>query len=158
MRVRFDELEIQGRPPEDTWLAGSVRGYRPTMGDYEHSTTVATDPDSLFAYLSDVSNLPEYFAAMKSAEPADGPAVHTVADIDGHEVEGEAWFTADHEARTIRWGSEGPNHYGGELRVTGADDGSRVTVTLHTEHMDGPAIERGLQKTLAQIKQNVHDN
>lgn len=52
------------------------------MGDYERSTTVSTDPDSLFDYLSDVSNLPGYFAAMKSAEPADGPAVHTVAEVE----------------------------------------------------------------------------
>lgn len=125
------------------------------MGDYEHSTTVTTDPDALFAYLSDVSNLPHYFASMKSAEPAEGAAVHTVADVDGHEVEGEAWFTADAEARSIRWGSEGPNHYSGELRVTGDGDGSRVTVSLHTEHVDGPSIDSGLEQTLAQIKKNV---
>ena len=125
------------------------------MGDYEHSTTVPTGPDALFDYLSDVGNLPRYFSAMKSAEPADGDAVHTVADVGGHEVEGEAWFTTDRAARSIRWGSEGPNHYSGELRVEGADDGSRVTVTLHTEHADGPDIDRGLEDTLAQIRTNM---
>lgn len=125
------------------------------MGDYQHSTTVAAAPDALFSYLSDVENLPHYFAAMKSAEPADGEAVHTVAEVDGHEVEGEAWFTTDADARSIRWGSEGPNHYSGELQVEGADDGSRVTVTLHTEHADGPDIDRGLAETLDRIRTNV---
>jgi uncharacterized membrane protein len=125
------------------------------MGDYEQSTTVTTDPEALFAYLSDVSNLPDYFAAMKSAEPADGDAVHTVAEVDGTEREGEAWFTADDDARTIRWGSEGANHYSGELAVQGADGGSQVTVRLHTEHADGPEIDSGLRETLAQIKRNV---
>lgn len=125
------------------------------MGDYEQSTTVTTDPEALFAYLSDVSNLPDYFAAMKSAEPADGDAVHTVAEVDGTEREGEAWFTADDEARTIRWGSEGASHYSGELAVQGADGGSQVTVRLHTEHADGPEIDSGLRETLAQIKRNV---
>lgn len=127
------------------------------MGDYEQSTTVTAEPDALFAYLSDVNNLPDYFASMRSAEPAEGDAVHTVAEVDGVEREGEAWFTADDEARSIRWGSQGPNHYSGELEVVGADNGSEVTVRLHTEHVDDEAITTGLKETLAHIKQNVEE-
>ncbi len=127
------------------------------MGDYERSTTVHADADALFGYLSDVKNLPSYFSSMRSAEPADGDAVHTVAEVDGTRREGEAWFTTDAEARSIRWGSEGPNHYSGELSVIGAPEGSRVTVTLHTEHVEGEQIERGLDETLAHIKRNVED-
>ena len=125
------------------------------MGDYEQTTTVSADPDELFGYLADVENLPHYFAAMRSAEPAGGDAVHTVAEVDGHRREGDAWFTTDAEARSIRWGSEGPNHYGGELEVLGDPTGSRVTVRLHTEHVDGPGITEGLAETLEQIKRNV---
>jgi uncharacterized membrane protein len=123
--------------------------------DYEQTTTVSADADALFSYLSDVNNLPDYFAAMKSAEPAEGDAVHTVAEVDGTEREGEAWFTADDEARSIRWGSQGPNHYSGELEVVGADTGSEVTVRLHTEHTDSEAINDGLIETLQHIKRNV---
>ena len=135
------------------------------MGTYEHSTVVTADPDELFAYLSDVHNLPDYFAAMEEAEPAgkaegdvpeDSIAVHTVADVDGTRREGEAWFTTDADARTLRWGSEGPSHYGGELRVdAGGDDVATVTVVLHTEHVEGERIQEGLEATLAQIKENV---
>ncbi len=125
------------------------------MGDYEQTTTVTADPDALFAYLSEVGNLPHYFESMESAEPAGGDAVHTVADVDGQRREGEAWFTADDQARTIRWGSEGPNDYSGELAVTGAESGAQVTVRLHTEHVEGDQIRQGLEKTLAQIKRNV---
>ncbi len=127
------------------------------MGDYEHSTTVDTDADALFVYLSDVGNLPSYFSSMRSAEPAGGDAVHTVADVEGQQVEGEAWFTTDAAARSISWGSEGPNNYKGELKVDESGSSSRVTVTLHTEHADGDNIERGLDETLAQIKKNVED-
>ena len=125
------------------------------MGDYEQTTTVSADADALFHYLSDVNNLPDYFAAMKSAEPTEGDAVHTVAEVDGTEVAGEAWFTADEEARSIRWGAPGDSHYGGELEVTGAGSGSQVTVRLHTEHGDDVAIANGLSETLAHIKRNV---
>jgi len=128
------------------------------MGDYEQTTTVSAEPDTLFDYLSDVNNLPHYFAAMKSAEPVEGDAVHTVAEVDGTEREGEAWFTADAEARSIRWGAQGPHDYSGELEVQGAPSGSQVTVRLHTEHTDSQAITDGLTETLDHIKRNVEQH
>ena len=125
------------------------------MDDYEQTTTVSAGPDALFRYLSDVHNLPSYFAAMKSAEPAGGDAVHTVAEVDGTEREGDAWFTTEDDTRKIRWGAPGPSQYSGELQVTEDPDGSRVTVRLHTEHGGGQQITDGLAETLAQIKRNV---
>jgi hypothetical protein len=115
------------------------------MGDYERSTTVAAPPGVLFDYLSDVGNLPHYFAAMKTAEPGEGNEVHTVAEVDGHRVEGDAWFTAE-------------NDYAGELSVAGDGDGSRVTVKLHSSHGEPEKIESGLEETLAAIKRNVEGN
>jgi uncharacterized protein YndB with AHSA1/START domain len=134
------------------------------MGTYESTTTVTASPDELFSYLSDVHNLPEYFAAMKSAEPAgkaegDVPpgaeAVHSVAVVNGQRAEGEAWFVRDADARSLSWGSEGPNNYRGELRVEGDGDGSRVTVTLHTEQTEGEQVQGGLDTTVATIKEKV---
>jgi uncharacterized protein YndB with AHSA1/START domain len=134
------------------------------MGTYESTTTVTAAPDELFSYLSDVHNLPEYFAAVKSAEPAgkatgDVPpgaeAVHSVAVVNGQRAEGEAWFQRDAGARSISWGSEGPNDYHGELKVDGDGESSKVTVRLHTEHAEGDQIREGLETTLAQIKEIV---
>ncbi|WP_433506070.1 SRPBCC family protein [Pseudonocardia halophobica] len=135
------------------------------MGDYEHSTTVAAEPDTLFRYLSDVHNLPDYFDSMREAEPTGSAAtgdvpggaeeVHVVADVDGERKEGEAWFDSDPALRSLRWGSEGLNGYHGELSVNAAAEGSEVTVTLHTEHVDGERIRAGLEHTLAEIKQKV---
>ncbi|RTL62669.1 MAG: SRPBCC family protein [Pseudonocardiaceae bacterium] len=127
------------------------------MGDYEHSTTVAADPDELFDYLSDVHNLPDYFAAMREAEPTGeashgGEEVHVVAEVEGKRREGEAWIDADKEKRTLSWGSEGPNGYGGALEVGGSPGDATVTVKLHTERADGPGIRAGLEQTLAEIK------
>lgn len=134
------------------------------MGTYESTTTVAASPDELYTYLSDVHNLPEYFAAMKSADPAGraegevppgSEAVHTVAEVDGERREGEAWFTRDADARSLRWGSEGPSDYNGELRVDDDRGSSRVTVRLHTEHVEDARIQDGLETTLAKIKDEV---
>ena len=130
------------------------------MGDYEHTATVSADPDALFRYLSDVHNLPDYFASMREAEPTgehvdEGEEVHVVADVEGNRREGEAWISVDDAARTLRWGSEGPNSYHGELEVSPAGGGSEVAVRLHTERADGPGIRAGLEETLASIKRQV---
>ncbi len=132
------------------------------MSDYERSTTVEAEADALFDYLSDVGNLPRYFSRMTGAEPAGGEAVHVTAEIDEggehKEVGGEAWFRVDDVARTIRWGSEGPNEYRGELEVSGEGETSEVTVRLHTMRDEEGEIEPELERTLANVKRLVEDS
>ncbi len=134
------------------------------MSDHEQSTTVAAPPEALFDYMADVGNLPRYFPAMRSAETVadegDHAEVHTVAEVEGTRREGDAWFTAEPDSCSIRWGSEGESGYRGELHVGDANGGSRVTVRLHTEHVDGnpdaeAAVERRLAETLETIRRNV---
>lgn len=98
------------------------------------TTNVAAPADDLFAYLSEASNLPEYFPMMTSARSVDdGGAVHTTAVLDdGSKVEGEAWFEVDQDGRSIKWGSEGDHDYRGELTVTGEGESSEVEISIHT--------------------------
>jgi uncharacterized membrane protein len=128
------------------------------MGDFEASTTVDADANALFDYLSQVSNLPRYFARMTSAEPGDGAEVHTVARMpDGEQVAGDAWFTVDPDANRIEWGSEGPNDYHGSLEVSGSASGAEVRAQLHTTRVadDNAEVQQGLEETLATIKRLV---
>ncbi len=128
------------------------------MGDFEARTTVDTDENALFDYLSQVSNLPRYFTRMTSAEPGDGAEVHTVARMpDGQQVEGNAWFTVDDEARRIEWGSEGPHDYHGSLQVSAAGPGAEVHARLHSTRVgDGDTeVQQGLDDTLATVKRLV---
>ena len=126
------------------------------MGDYEHSTTIRRDADSLFEFLAAVENLPEYIESMESVEPIGNGQARVVAVVAGHRREGTAWLRTDESRRAMRWGSEESNGYHGELRIEDAPDGSAtVTVVLHTERADGPGIRAGLEQTLANIKQLV---
>ena len=126
------------------------------MSESSAEVRVETTADQLFDYLSQVSNLPEYFPRMTSAEAVDGgEAVTTTARLDdGTEVEGEAWFRVDDEARTIEWGSEGDNDYHGELEVTtDSATASRVTVTIHTERdVADDDLEGSLREVAEKIK------
>lgn len=125
------------------------------MGDYQRSQSVDAPAGQLFGYLSDVGNLPRYFTAMTSAEPAGNDAVRVVADLDGTTREGEAWFRVDRERQHLEWGSEGPDNYHGYLDVTGDGDVSSVTVFVHTERHDSAGIDQGISQTLEEVKRLV---
>jgi len=144
------------------------------MPDFERSATVSADADAVFEYLADVGNLPRYFSRMTDAERTGGDAVRVTAVIDedsdgkadsggeegaGNErqVEGEAWFRVDERARTITWGSKGPNEYRGELEVSGDGASSEVAVRLHTKRDASDEIDQELEKTLANVKRLVEE-
>ncbi len=127
--------------------------------DSTRSTTVSAPADTLFAYLSEVENLPEYFATMKEAHRTGGSdEVHTVAELPGgQEVEGEAYFRVDEAQRHIAWGSEGGSEYAGSLDVTASGDGSVVEVRIHSPHGSDEDITRGIDETLATLKKTVEE-
>ncbi len=128
------------------------------MADFTESTDVDADDQALFAYLSDVSNLPQYFSRMTQASPGDGEKIHTKARMpDGHEEQGDAWFRVLTERQRVEWGSEGDSDYHGHLDVESAGAGSRVEVHLHTERVQAgdEQIREGLKETLSNIKRLV---
>lgn len=126
------------------------------MADYTGTTTVSAPEDSLFAYLSDVENLPGYFARMREAHRTQADEVHTVAVMpDGSTYEGEAWFRVDQGAKHIAWGSEGENDYSGYLDVSADGGGSQVEVHIHSPHVESQEVQQGIDQTLATIRQQV---
>ncbi len=128
------------------------------MADFESTTTVDAAPQALFDHLSDVGDLPTYFSRTTSARPGDGDTVRTTAPLpDGREVEGDATFTVDKDAKTLEWGSEGPSSYGGRLEVEAEGMGSTLTVHLHTTRVEaGDArVQQGIDETVAHVKKLV---
>jgi uncharacterized membrane protein len=128
------------------------------MGDYRHSVKVNAPAARLFAYLSDVRNLPRYFTAMTSAEPAGDQAVKVTASLHGTTRQGEAWFKVDRQRQHLEWGSEGPSNYHGYLDVTGDAAAAEVAVFLHTERHDSGDINQGLINTLAAVTRLVEES
>jgi carbon monoxide dehydrogenase subunit G len=129
---------------------------------YQGTRVVRADTKALFAFLSQVENLPRYFPRITSAKPTGDEEVDVTAVIEppGEEeqtVESEAWFRVDDERHQIEWGSEGPNDYQGDLEVTSDGDDSRVSLTLHTE-ADHPGIQDSLEETLETVARLVEGN
>ncbi len=131
------------------------------MPEYQRSLTIDATPDELFSFLSEVENLPKYFARLTSAHPATGDEVHVTATLPAEAtggspqtVESDATFSIDADNRSISWGTETEHHYHGELQVTPVGEGASVAVTLHTEH-ESEQINDGIDETLRNIKDLV---
>lgn len=125
------------------------------MPTYKRSVTLNAGSDRVFNYLSDVKNLPEYFDRLDSAKPVGGQenpdAVQVSADLDGKEVEGEAWFRVDRTNNSIEWGSEEHGDYRGKLQVTPDQNRSIVDLELHSPH-GGDEVVKGLDATLEHVR------
>ena len=120
------------------------------MTSYEHRASVDVPADDLFAFVAEPGNLPKYFPDLTEVESTGGDGVHVEAEVGGRHVEAEGWIRVDRATRTLSWGTPGEDDYHGELTV--ADEGagrSGITITLHTEHVGGPDVQRALEEAMA---------
>jgi hypothetical protein len=108
--------------------------------EHEHTQYVAAPPDSVFAALADVGNLPKFVPQMTAASRGDGDSVTVEARYEGHTQEGKGWFRTDPAARRVEWGADASD-YRGWLQVNEEAEGSRLTLFLATAHGDAPDSE-----------------
>ena len=131
------------------------------MCHYRHTATAALPADDVFAYLSDVRNLPEIFPSMVSAEPVgeSGSGATEVAvesDVDGERSAARAWLLVDGKNRSLRWSSDGPEDCHATLSVTDTGAGEcAIEVSLHTTGESAPEVQSGIETTIAQLTQAV---
>lgn len=139
------------------------------MADYERSAIIGAPVEEVFAYASDIANLPRFVPGLVAVALV-GPdelEVTGQVEIPGEgvrEVHGEAWLRADPHGHRLAWGSDGPSGYHGELHVEpeGEGDRSRVSVKLHTVRAEArhggdvrEEIEQGLAETLDRLREHV---
>ena len=148
------------------------------MQEYEQKETVAAPANEVFAWVSDVENLPKYLPPIKDAGIR-GPAVAgspgenaemTVEIPDRGRFQSEGYFDVDAEGRTMRWGAETERDYSGRLIVAEAGDGqSEVTVHLsfgprsvegeiqESSSHDRDPLEESLGATLESIRRQIEE-
>lgn len=127
------------------------------MAEYSRSIDIQASPDSAFAFVSDVSNLPRYVPTTRRAE-ADQGHVHVEGVSHGEPYEDEGHIYVDYERRIMRWGS-GATSYRGELSVSEAGSGtSHVEIHLHFKDANGHTPEpQEIEKSLDQSLQRLRD-
>ena len=110
------------------------------VAEYEQSQKIEAPPGEVFAWLSDVGNLPEYLPPVTaasiegpSAEGAPGRRVRTTLQYPGGDgsFDAEGYLAIDEGERRMEWGAEAGRDYSGWLTVAGSGGGgSEVTVHL----------------------------
>ena len=111
------------------------------MQEYEQSQKIEAPAGSVFAWLSDVNNLPLYLPPVTgasvegpSAEGVPGSRIRTTLEYPGEEgatFDAEGYLDVDEGARRMEWGAEGSRarDYSGWLAVAvGCDGASEITV------------------------------
>lgn len=145
------------------------------MADFEHRQRIAAPPDRVYAFVSDVANLPKYVPTTKAAESLPGGKVRVQGEAQGHRYDSDGYFRADDASRRVEWGAE-ERDYSGFLDIDAAGDGgSDLTVHLSfADHMpervaaeqqakqgdappagggpSGPQIQEGLEASLRSIQ------
>ena len=149
------------------------------MADYQQTQEVDAPAEQVFAWLADVSNLPDYLppveeASIEGPSEGDNPGQKLRTTLQ-HPEEGQSTFTAegyvsvDESARRMEWGAEGGRDYSGWLTVVEAGEGS-AEVTVHLSfgersaeseiqsQPDGPdPIEEGIAATLESIRRQIEE-
>jgi carbon monoxide dehydrogenase subunit G len=118
---------------------------------HEHTEHVAAAPDSVYAAIADVKNLPSFVPQMTAARDSGDGRVEVDARYEGRTQHGEASFKADADTRRIEWGS--PSGYRGWMQVDEDGDGSRLTLFLDTPHAG--ATDHDVAATLDAIRMLV---
>ena len=148
------------------------------MQEYEQSKVIAAPANEVFAWVSDVENLPEYLPPIKeagiegsAAAGSPGDRIKMLVEIPNRgEFENEGYFDVDAEARTMRWGAETDRDYSGLLTVAEMGDGqSEVTVHLsfgprsvegeiqEDSSEDRNPLEESLEATLESIRRQIEE-
>ena len=110
------------------------------MSEYEQTQGIGAPAEEVFAWLSDVNNLPKYLPPVvdasiqgPSAEGAPGERIRTTLEYLGGDgtFDAEGYFAVDEDRKRLEWGAEVQRDYSGWLAVAGGAGGnSEVTVHL----------------------------
>lgn len=147
--------------------------------EYEQSQAIDAPPEEVFAWLSNVDNLPKYLPPVvassvegPSAEGVPGQRIRTTLEYPGGNgtFEAEGYLAVDERERRMEWGAEEGRDYSGWLTVANhGKGGSEVVVHLSFGEISvEPEIEEqtpedqhplaeGISATLESIRRQIEE-
>ena len=136
------------------------------MSDYERVLDISATADTVFSFVSDLTNFPHYLPTVQKAEAIEGGRVRIHGDAHGHPYTAEGNFKTDAALRTMEWDADEPKGYSGSLTVKPGDvETSFSEVTLTLTHANIPTADTPtardeqilseIAETLKRIQQHV---
>ncbi len=148
------------------------------MAEYEQTQQVDAPAEAVFAWLADISHLPDYLPPVVAASivgPSEGDnpgqKLRTTLQIPGdppRSFDAEGYVSVDEHAQRMEWGAESGRDYSGYLTVAAAGAGSEVTVHLSMGERSAEAdvsstqdgtdpLQEGISATLESIRRQIED-
>ncbi len=107
------------------------------MGEFTGRIRIDRPAAEVFAFLSDLRNMPSYLPTVTRVGPQghhdDHDDVAVEGEAEGHSYRNDGWVKAEPESHSMRWGSHTLQHYQGFLQVREASGGSSVELRLSVE-------------------------
>jgi len=142
---------------------------QPQTRHYSRSQEFAVPADQVFAFISDVGNLPKYLPPITSAEALPDEQVRLQGEVPHHgKIDGQGYFRVQKERKRMEWGANVGRDYSGSLTVADTGDGrSAMTVELafgprsvepEAQREAGPdrdPLDEGVGATLESIRRQV---
>src|SRR5215204_3095662 len=148
--------------------------------EYEQSQAIDAPPEQVFAWVSDVNNLPDYLPPVvdsslegPAAEGVPGQRIRTTLEYPGEgrgTFEAEGYLAVDERERRMEWGAEAGRDYSGWLTVANyAEDASEVVVHLsfgersaalgiqERASEDRDPLAEGITATLESIRRQIEE-
>lgn len=137
--------------------------------EHSQSVTIDASPDQVFAFVSEIGNLPKYLPPITSAEPIPPDKIRLQGEVPNHgKIDGEGYYHVHQDERRMKWGSNVGRDYSGQLTVAGHGEGqSELTVELsfgprsvepQIEQESGPErdpLQEAVGATLESIRREI---
>lgn len=114
------------------------------MGDYISRTGIDRSAGEVFAFVSDIRNMPRYLPTVRQAAPKGEGRVVAEGEANGHACRSDGWMRLDRAATTMARGSDGETDYRGEMRIADSGDG-RARAELRVHLTPKPGLARSLR-------------
>ena len=99
------------------------------MPDYEASRRIDAEPDDVFAFVSNIGNLPDWLPSVRSASALPDDRVRVQGRIGQTDYADDGVLKIDPQRRRLEWRAD-EEDYNGSLTVSDEIDHSRVWVRL----------------------------
>ncbi len=139
------------------------------MADLSGSITISAPPRAVFAFVSEISNLPQYLPTVKAAEDAGQGRVQVTSVVENESHTQDGYFRTPGVDQPITWGSDGDKDYEGSMLIEASEHGSNLILSLHlnpppqkaediearTDQDFASQMQEGINRCLQSIKNQV---
>lgn len=133
----------------------------PSLTDYRHQMRMHADPEAIFAFVADATNLPKYLDFVRQARPLDEGRVALEVRAGDRTLALDGFLRRDPRSLRLDWGLDG-DLVSGSLRINRLDGVCEVVVELSIDGVPSelrrPPSDGAVADALVAALHSVHNH